>query len=418
MVLLLFTATYPYSPGSEANFLDVEIHHLVRAFDRVILVPRNIRSGQLPLPKEVEIDESYTSFVNNTSKLSIAWLVLQSPYFYREIVSRPAILLYPSAMLRLAAFIGGARLTFLWVEKWMRENRGCPRDLLFYTYWFDQAAMGIGLLKEKRFPEIRLVSRVHGYDLYEEYYYKFAFWPCRRYALSLVDRLFPDAQAGTDYLKKRYPDYTSKYETALLGVPAPGFLNKPSHDGVFRIVSCSMIRPEKRIEHLLSGIKRAAELRPAQQFEWYHIGNGEQRNQLQQMADRIFPPNAKAYLPGYSGKEALMHFYRDTPLDVFVNVSVTEGTPVAAMEAISCGLPVIASGVGGNQEIATPENGIQLSPSAPPDEIAEALFNLIDHSSATARKRKGSLEIWEQKYNADRNFSEFVQALRKIRDTG
>jgi len=411
LTLLLFTAVYPYNAGAESNFLDVEIHHLVRAFDRVILVPRNLRGERLPLPKGVKVDESYASFLNHAGKLSTARLVLQSPHFYREIISRPTILLYPSSMLRLAAFVGGAYLTSRWVERWMQKSASNNvNELLFYTYWFDQAAMGIGLVKE-RFPEIWLVSRAHGYDIYEEYYYKLAFWPCRHTALSFLDRLFPDSQAGTDYLRTRYPEYSSKIKTAFLGVPEPGFVNQPSRDGVFRVVSCSMIRREKRVEHVLEGFKRAAELRPGQRLEWHHIGNGESRGQLQKLADKTLPPNARAYFPGYSDKQSLMRFYRDTPLDVFVNASATEGTPVSIMEAISCGLPIIATHVGGNPEIVSQQNGILLSPNATSQEIAEAFFDLIDNPAKTTSKRKWSRKAWDQKYNAERNFSDFTDRI-------
>lgn len=408
MTLLLFTAVYPYNAGAEPNFLDVEINHLIQKFGRVILVPRHIRRERLPLPAGVEVDDSYALFLNNASKLSIGQLVLRSPHFYREIISFPSILLYPSAMMRLAAFVGGAHLTHQWVEEWMKKNENDnTNDLLFYTYWFDQAAMGIGLAKE-RFPDLQLVSRAHGYDIYEEYYYKLAFWPCRQTVLSFVDALFPDSQAGTDYLKARYPKHSSKMETAFLGVPNPGFLNKPSRDGVFRVVSCSMIRREKRVELLLEGFKRAAESRPAQQFEWFHVGNGETRDQLQKQANETLPPNARAHFPGYTDKQSLMRFYREKPLDVFANVSATEGTPVSIMEAISCGLPIIATNVGGNSEIVSQQNGLLLSPRATSQEISNAMFYFLDNPAEASMKRLRSRELWDQRYNADRNFSEFA----------
>lgn len=416
MILLLFTAVYPSVVGAESNFLDVEIRHLAKAFNRVILVPRNIRGTRVPLPEGVEVDESYASFLNNVPRLTLAWLVMQSPYFYREILRHPAILLHPSEVIRLAAFIAGSQLTSRWVKRWIDGNGRPASELIFYTYWFDQAAMGVGLLKNDFFPDLRLVSRAHGYDLYEEYYYKLAYWPCRDVSLSSLDFLYPDSQAGTEYLRVRYPEYSSKFRTSFLGVSDPGFLNQPSQDGVFRIASCSMIRPEKRVERLLEGIRHAAELRPAQRFEWYHIGNGESRDQLQGLANKSFPPNARAYLPGYSNKQTLIEFYRTTRLDAFVNVSATEGTSVSIMEAISCGLPVIATRVGGNPEIVSQENGILLSPNADPQEIATALFELIDKPTETKKRRKMSRKLWSRTYDADRNFSDFVQSLRSLHE--
>jgi glycosyltransferase involved in cell wall biosynthesis len=275
--------------------------------------------------------------------------------------------------------------------------------------------MGIGMVK-KQHPDIRLISRAHGYDIYADYYYKLGFWPCRRIAMSFLERIFPDSQAGTNYLKKNFPEYAAICEPSLQGVSDPGFVNAPSQDHVFRVMSCSMIRTEKRVELLFAGFKRAAEMRPDQKFEWHHIGNGKTRGTLQEKANETLPVNAKAYLPGYTNKETLMRFYRDAPLDVFVNVSATEGTPVSIMEAISCGIPVIATAVGGNVEIVSERNGILLRPDPTPEEIAQALFKIWDNPEKTLRMRKESRKIWAESYNAEVNFRVFAQKLKAIRE--
>ncbi|MBK6795212.1 MAG: hypothetical protein IPG80_22300 [Anaerolineales bacterium] len=42
--------------------------------------------------------------------------------------------------------------------------------------------------------------------------------------------------------------------------------------------------------------------------------------------------------PGYQSQQELIHTYLSKPVDVFLNVSYTEGTSVAMMEAVSCGI--------------------------------------------------------------------------------
>jgi glycosyltransferase involved in cell wall biosynthesis len=364
--------------------------------------------------ESVELDETYAASLDGVSWLTVATHVLFSKLIYSDILARPVLLLYPQALKRLIAFAVGAQLTRNWVQNWIARNKVDPAECLFYTYWFDQAALGIGLAK-KKYPDMRLVSRVHGYDLYEEYYYKPPYWPCRPLALSLLNGLFPDADAGLHYLQKRYPQYASRYETALLGVTEPGFVNAPSTDGAFRIVSCSMLEPVKRVDLILEGINTAARQRPGQRFEWHHIGNGARRAELQKMADEQFPPKARGYLPGYTGKEALMSFYKDQPADVFVNASETEGTPVAAMEAISCGIPVIATAVGGNKEIVGDQNGILLGENPTAQQIADAILQLLDHPQEAQSKRSGSRKVWMERYNADANYRAFAERLKSIR---
>lgn len=412
MDLILFTSTYPFDGGAEQTFLDPELQYLRRAFERVVFVPKKIVGQCLPLPEGVTVDESYATLLSKVNIPSLAKEILGSGLIYQELFSRPSLLLHISALIRMVRFMAVARLTFDWVMNWLDQNDPAGRHV-FYTYWFDSSTLGIGLTKQWH-PHVRLVSRVHGYDLYEEHYYNPPYWPFRRPTLALLDALFPDADAGLRYLTQRYPEYSALYETALLGVTDPGFMAPSSTDGVFRIVSCSRFVPVKRVQLLLEGILCASLMRPNQKFEWHHLGNGEIRMELQESANRCFPENAKAFFPGYSNKSALMKFYQEHPADVFINVSSTEGTPVAIMEAASCGIPIIATAVGGNSEIVSEKNGILLNSNPSPEEISKAIFAFLDNPRMAADKRRGSHAMWREHYNAEINFSLFAERLRVI----
>lgn len=420
MILVLFTASYPFDVATEQTFLKDEIEHLAESFERVVLVPRKCNGKKLPVPHNVEVLEDYFSFLNSSaSRFSGAMSVFASPLFYQDLFTHPWLLFHAPSLGRLFAFLGGAHLTRQWLEHWLDKDHLDVSQCIFYTYWFDQGAMGIGLAKRLH-PDLRLVSRTHGYDLYEERYSP-PYWPGRPASLGVVDALFADSDAGVDYLKRRYPAFSSRYEAGFLGVRDPGFITAPSSDGVLRIVSCSIIRPVKRVDLLLEGIANAARQRPDQKIEWLHFGNSESegvRENMQKSADELLPANARAFFPGYSTQQALMDYYRSNPVDVFFNVSVSEGTPVSSMEAISCGIPMVATGVGGNCEIVTDRNGLLLSPNPSPEEIAEAIFKFVDAPEWTASKRKGSRALWHEKYNADENFRAFIRKLKAIRETG
>jgi glycosyltransferase involved in cell wall biosynthesis len=231
----------------------------------------------------------------------------------------------------------------------------------------------------------------------------------------VIDRLFPDSETGLKYLQARYPKFQMKYQAALLGVMPSGFVSSLSKDGKLRIVSCSRIVPVKRVSLLLEGIASASRLRPDIQIEWHHFGDGDKRVVLQKHADKTFPENARAIFSGYTTQKDLFDFYRQNSVDVFLNVSESEGTPVAIMEAISCGIPVLATSVGGNVEIATEQNGWLLSHNPKPEEIAAALISIHDNVEDLPKKRKGSLQVWQEKYNAERNFEEFAAILKQVR---
>lgn len=85
--------------------------------------------------------------------------------------------------------------------------------------------------------------------------------------------------------------------------------------------------------------------------------------------------------------------------DIFVLASLYEGLPVALMEALALGLPVVVTSVGGMPEIV--ENGVEglIVPPGDSDAIAEALRSLIrdpdrlSTMAAAARRRGRKLDI-------------------------
>ena len=64
---------------------------------------------------------------------------------------------------------------------------------------------------------------------------------------------------------------------------------------------------------------------------------------------------------GYVPNVEIMQFMEESNVDVFINLSTSEGVPVSIMEAQSYGIPVIATNVGGTGEIIDKDNGILLS---------------------------------------------------------
>jgi len=97
-----------------------------------------------------------------------------------------------------------------------------------------------------------------------------------------------------------------------------------------------------------------------------------------------------------------------------VNVSSTEGIPVSIMEAISCGIPVVATKVGGNPEIVQEQNGLLLSPNPTPNEIARIFLHICDTPGFTDKMRRESRRIWRERFNAEKNFSAFSEKLKDI----
>lgn len=411
MILLIFTNNYPYDTVGEQTFLSGEINVLKKYFDRIVLVPQHKHKELLPLQAGIEADLSLSDRLSFFKRLQ-AFL---SSFFQRDVFedigNRFPASLSLEYLKKIFFFLSGARITQMWLKEWLQKENVSPSDVVCYTYWFIDVTMGLGWAKTE-LPQLKLVSRAHGYDLYEDLYKP---WPLRLKSISLLDALFADSDIGTRYLLEKYPQFKEKYQTALLGVPEPGALSQPSQDGILRIASCSTINTIKRVDLLFNGIVAAAERRGDRKTEWTHFGGGQERQEFMDRVEKEFPQNAKGFFPGYQTQQHLIQTYIDKPVDVFVNVSSTEGTPVSIMEAISCGIPVIATAVGGNVEIVQERNGFLLSENPTPDEIADALLNVMDTRELWLEKRKGSREVWQERYNETTNFEAFAQRLVEIR---
>ena len=65
--------------------------------------------------------------------------------------------------------------------------------------------------------------------------------------------------------------------------------------------------------------------------------------------------------------------------DVFCLPSYGEGLPVSVLEAMSCGMPVVATSVGGIPEIVTPDMGGYLIAPSDVESLVGALTVLRDH---------------------------------------
>jgi glycosyltransferase involved in cell wall biosynthesis len=410
--LLLFTGSYPFAAAAENTFLPQEIAVLRTRFDALILVPTSTSGGRVAMGSpDVPVDVTYAAFIASwPRRLTFALLALVDPAFWTEVIGNASILLrHPRALPRVLHHHAVARMTQRWIG---RLRPSVPwSDVLLYTWWFDGTTLG--LARFARRLNVPVITRAHGYDLYEGRHQP-PYIPFRRQALETVSAVFSASRAGATYLTDRYPGSRDRTHAALLGVDDPGFANAPSADGVFRIVSCSFLVPVKRIDLLIRGLAETGKLNSRQAFEWTHVGDGPERESLATLARASLPKNVAHHIVPYPGREGLLEFYRRQPVDLFINTSSSEGTPVSIMEAISAGIPIMATSVGGNVEIVGPENGVLIGADPTPEEIARAINALVGEPAALARLRTGSRGKWEREYSAGRNYAEFAETIRGL----
>lgn len=406
--LILVSETYPYSGASETTFIDPEIKYLVDRFADVTLVPERIY-GKGKIPDGVILDKSLAAALARNRVVMVLRGALTWE-FVSEILHFPALCTSWNALLRTAMFIARARVASAWIEQFLARRKLNPEETVVYSFWFYHSAHGFALFKKKE-PGLRVIARAHGADLYEDRHHPPCI-PCRKSSLQLIDAVYPDSEVGLAYLKRKWPGAASDFQLGRLGTVDPEYQTRMSQDGTLRIVSCSSITPVKRVELLVAGIAELGRQYANLSIEWNHFGSGPLHEAIHDLARRTLPSSVFWRFHGHVASSIVMAWYRDEAVDVFVNVSASEGTPVSIMEAASCGIPVVATAVGGNREIVSETNGTLLPAMPQASDIASALRIFAFDPAIAVEKRSGSRQVWVENYFAGRNFPDFVRRLQ------
>ncbi len=91
-----------------------------------------------------------------------------------------------------------------------------------------------------------------------------------------------------------------------------------------------------------------------------------------------------------------------------------EGFPVTLIEAFACGLPVIASNLGGMREIVVDgENGLFFNPGDPID-LASKINWMLEHSARVEQMRSNARKAYEKKYTPEQNYQMLMQIYEQL----
>lgn len=404
--LIIFTHHYPF--GDLELFLETEILYLSEVFSRIIIIPNRTLGLQRNVPNGVVVETAFAETYQGKEMLGLlkkTWRALFYRPLYRELASVRKELSY---LKKLFGFSSEVSRCANWLNSYLRKHPDL-QSALFYTYWFYDHTTGIARLTEK-YPAIRLISRAHGFDLYEEDYPP-AYIPFRQFCLQTIDKLVLISKHGQDYLKRQFPAFTGKSVVSKLGIEDPGFTVGQNKDNRFVLVSCSHLVSLKRIHLQIDGVASFARKHPNIHIEWHHIGGGPLKQQLHAYANQRFPPWTTWTFHGHMPNQAVLDLYKKLQPDVFLLMSMTEGLPVSIMEAHACGIPAIATNVGGVSEIVNNENGILLPQHPSTEDISRGLAALLIDPHNLNIKKKAARQNWESHFNAKNNYRLFAKML-------
>jgi glycosyltransferase involved in cell wall biosynthesis len=279
---------------------------------------------------------------------------------------------------------------------------------IFYSYWLDEKALALALLKKKN-PFIKVVSRAHGWDVYEERHPN-NYLPFRNLMGKNLDSVYSISQNGNSYLLNRYPAFKEKLQTSRLGtIPLVSLPEKLKSDSI-HLLSISSIIPLKRVDKILEVVSSI----PTIKIEWTHIGTGSKFEKIKELAIQKSQqnPNFSFELLGQLTNPAVRDILAGRYFDLFINLSETEGIPVSIMEAQSAGIPVLATNVGGTSEIVNKENGFLVEKDFNLKEVVTIIQKYLSSTDEEKHQKcNASYENWKQNYNAETSYNEFVKLL-------
>ena len=395
--LIVITKLFPYN-FTEA-FLESETPFLQEKFKNIIFMPL-LKGSIRPNFSSLSVDDSYNILYAKKARMFIRTLhsfdLYKSLFFHRRTLFKKKMLI---ACIK-------QQIHVQIIKRIIKNNpSNFTEDTIVYSYWFNARVYAFLKIRKKYRMKYRVVCRAHRWDVYDED----GDMPYRRYCIEHIDKIFPISQDACDFLTKKY-GYKDKYILSRLGVQKQNVTTKESPPFNFQVLTVSQLIQRKRVDLVLSALTEFASKNKDVNVRWTHFGTGDMEKDLKMKASSIDIPNMRTTFMGYVPNVEIMQFMEESKVDVFINLSTSEGVPVSIMEAQSYGIPVIATNVGGTGEIIDKDNGILLSPCPTLENVVSALEKVYKSDF----NRDIIKNHWNKLSNAQINFKRFVDILSNI----
>lgn len=139
------------------------------------------------------------------------------------------------------------------------------------------------------------------------------------------------------------------------------------------------------------------------------IGKGPSKDKLVELSDRL-DISDQIEFTGEIEHSELPKYYQEG--DIFILPSLSEGLSNVLMEAMSSGLPIVATDVGGNPELVKHNKGGYLVEPDDPSDLAEAVISLIkkkDRREKMGEFNREYIQEYEQESVLERRAEIFEQ---------
>lgn len=174
------------------------------------------------------------------------------------------------------------------------------------------------------------------------------------------------------------------------------------NDDVFVIGMVGRFNPQKGHIFLIEAVRELSLTH--KNFKVLLIGVGEMENEIRHLVTKY---NLSDWIIFY-GQSLEVHQILQV-FDCFVLPSLWEGMPLAILEAMATGLPVIATDVAGTREVLQNEINGLLIPSKDSTAITRGLIRLIDDVSFRKQLGDSALNFVRQNYSVVANIDSYLK---------
>lgn len=411
MKVLIILNQQPFIPA----FMLTALHSAQTSFDQIYYVNTTSLSNKKDLGRDDKI--TFVAPGKGARLLALARALpgLFSPVVYRDVLK--CVKEKGLSVRTIRQFVVEQYVHYRLFPLAARFIKNHPEreNLTVLSTWFAACAFTAAELKA-RFPAVKAVSLAHSYEILpiRNPYVRFMHYAYKHQRLDGV--FFISRKVREMYLEGiggLPEDLEMKTDVSYLGSFKESERLNISQSGVFHLCSCSRVVPLKRLGLLLDALEDW-DLCPVR---WTHLGDGPLLPEIRERVKAVCEKNplVEIRLKGRVPNEEVKRFYATEPVDLFVNLSEIEGLPVSIMEAISYGIPVLATDVGGTGEIVTPQTGFLLPPSLTGLSVRDGLslfFRLPE--SRKAELRKSSFLFWDSHFNASVNLNCLFEKINRI----
>ena len=140
------------------------------------------------------------------------------------------------------------------------------------------------------------------------------------------------------------------------------------------------------------------------------VGRGEEEYNLRQQADHHGIPEERIIFTGFRRDVGnIMNAF-----DIYVQPSLSEGLPVAVLEALSLGLPMVATSVGGVSEIiGNSEHGLLVPPGSS-EEIMRSLKGIMQAQEPFALRAKTGGNFVRDRFSVPQMTRKYIRLYQAV----